>query len=55
MNKNDKIILDTTLDQQHQERAPTSSKSEFFEMFVAEQALKEHDLAYDELEAGLIG
>lgn len=24
-------------------------------MFVAEQALKEHDLAYDELEAGLIG
>lgn len=55
MSANDKIILDQILDQQRIERAPTASKSEFFEMFVAEQALKEHDLAYDELEAGLIG
>lgn len=55
MNANDKIILSQILEQQRQERAPTSSKSEFFEMFVAEQTLKEHDLAYDELEAGLLG
>ncbi|KWN68480.1 AIPR family protein [Burkholderia stagnalis] len=55
MNANDKIILGQILDQQRSERAPTSSKSEFFELFVAEQALKDHDLAYDELEAGLLG
>lgn len=55
MNANDKIILGQILDQERQERAPTSSKSGFFEMFVAEQAIKDHDLAYEELEAGLIG
>lgn len=55
MNPNDKIILDQILEQQRQERAPTASKSDFFEMFVAEQALKDHDLAYEELEAGLTG
>jgi hypothetical protein len=55
MNINDKIILNQILDQQRVERAPTASKSEFFEMFVAEQALKEHDLTFDELEAGLTG
>lgn len=55
MSVNDKIILDQILDQRHQETVPTASKSEFFEMFVAEQVLKNHDLAYEELEAGLIG
>lgn len=55
MNANDKIILEQILEQQQQERAPMSSKSEFFEIFVAEQVLKEHDLGYDELESGLIG
>lgn len=54
MNENDKIILDQILDQQRQERAPSASKSEFFELFVAEQTLKEHDLGYDELEAGVV-
>lgn len=55
MNANDKIILEQILEQQQQERAPTSAKSEFFELFVAEQVLKEHDLGYDELESGLMG
>ena len=55
MNTNDKIILNQILEQQRSERAPTSSKSEFFEIFVAEQVLKEHDLTYDELEAGQTG
>jgi hypothetical protein len=55
MNANDKIILTQILQQQRNDRAPTSSQSEFFEMFVAEQSLKDHDLAYDELEAGLLG
>lgn len=54
MSENDKIILDQILDQWRQERAPTASKSEFFELFVAEQTLKDHDLGYDELEAGIV-
>jgi hypothetical protein len=55
MNGNDKIILEQIIDQQHRERAPTASKSDFFELFVAEQSLKDHDLGYDELEYGLVG
>ncbi len=54
MNANDKIILEQIIDQQHEERAPTSSKQEFFEIFVAEQTLKDHDLGYDEIESGLV-
>lgn len=54
MNENDKIILEQILDEQRQEHAPSASKSEFFEMFVAEQTLKDHDLGYDELEAGIV-
>lgn len=35
MNANDKIILEQIIDQEHQERAASSPKSEFFEIFVA--------------------
>jgi len=54
MSANDKIILEQILDEQRQERAPTALKNEFFEIFVAEQTLKDHDLGYDELEAGIV-
>ena len=54
MNENDKIILEQILDAQRLEHAPSASKSEFFQMFVAEQTLKDHDLGYDELEAGIV-
>lgn len=55
MNANDKIILEQIVDQEHQERAASSSKAEFFEIFVAEQVLKDYDLGYDEIESGIIG
>ncbi|APR37439.1 AIPR family protein [Paraburkholderia sp. SOS3] len=54
MSSNDKIILEQIIDQQHQERAPSTSKSEFFEIFVAEQVLKDFDLGYDEIESGIV-
>lgn len=54
MNENDKIILDKILDERRNERASSTSQSEFFELFVAEQTLKDHDLGYDELEAGIV-
>ncbi|WP_324657262.1 AIPR family protein [Burkholderia thailandensis] len=55
MNANDKIILEQIIDQQHKERAPATPKQEFFEIFVAEQVLKDFDLGYDEIESGIVG
>lgn len=55
MSENDRIILDQILDQQRQAMAPTLAAVEYFEIFAAEQALKEYDLSYDELQAGLTG
>lgn len=55
MSTNDQIILDQVLQQKRQELAPTLSPSAFFEVFVAEQALKDFDLSYEELEAGVVG
>jgi hypothetical protein len=55
MSINDRIILDQILEQQHPERAPSASASEFFELFVAEQVLKGSDLSFEELEGGLTG
>lgn len=54
MSANDKIILEKILDEQRFERAPTATKNKFFEIFVAEQTLKDHDLGYDELMAGIV-
>ena len=55
MTNNDQIILDQVLEQQRSQRAPASGKSEFFDMFVAEQELKDYDLSDDEIESGLVG
>lgn len=55
MSKNDQIILEQIIEQERQERFSSHSKSEFFEIFVAEQMLKEYDLSHDELEIGLTG
>ena len=55
MHTNDQIILDQILDQRRQERAPGTTESAFFEFFTAEQALKDFDLSYDEIDSGLVG
>ena len=55
MSENDRIILDQILDQQRTAAAPKLSAANYFELFAAEQALKEFDLSYDELEAGMTG
>jgi hypothetical protein len=55
MTDNDQIILDQVLEQRRTQRAPTSSKQEFFDTFVAEQELKDYDLSDDEIESGLVG
>jgi hypothetical protein len=55
MSANDQIILGTILDQKRAELAPTLPPSAFFEVFVAEQVLKDYDLSYDELHTGAVG
>ena len=55
MANNDQVILDQVLEQQRASRAPTMSKSDFFELFVGEQIVKDFDLSDDELESGIVG
>ena len=55
MPSNDKIILDEILKQHQDEVDSDVTPSEFFELFTAEQVLKDFDLSYDEIESGLIG
>jgi hypothetical protein len=52
---NDKIILDQILDAKKQQLAPNMPETDFFEVFTAEQILKDYDLSYEELAAGIVG
>jgi hypothetical protein len=55
MPKNDPVLLEQALDQRKAEIAPDTTDSDFFELFVAEELLKDHALSYDELASGLVG
>lgn len=55
MASNDRIILDEVLKQRQADIDPAAAPSEFFELFTAEQVLKDHDLSYDEIDSGLVG
>lgn len=55
MAKNDRIILDEILKQRQAEVDPGITPSGFFELFTAEQVLKDYDLSYDEIDSGLVG
>ena len=55
MATNDRIILDGVLQQRQKEIDPDREASSFFELFTAEQVLKDYDLSYEEVESGLVG
>lgn len=55
MPTNDKIILDQILKEKQLSVASTLNESEYFELFTAEQILKDFDLSYDEIQKGLVG
>ncbi len=55
MPANDPVLLQQILDQRKAGISPDSTDSEFFELFVGEELLKDHGLSYDELTSGLIG
>lgn len=54
MNDNSRQLLHIVLQQRQQERAPHLSEQDYFEMFCAEQILKNFQLSYDELQAGIV-
>lgn len=52
---NDRVLLDSILKDQHAQIAPDIAEDDFFELFLAEQLLWEHDLSWEELQSGLAG
>lgn len=55
MANNDQVLLDQIVEEQLKTRLPTASKSDFFELYVAEQVLKDYDLSDEEVEYGVLG
>jgi len=51
---NSQVILEDIIRQFKEERAPEMSDAEYFEVFTAEQLLKNYSLSYDEIEAGIV-
>ena len=54
MSSNDLILLNQLLEQRKSEIAPEISDSDFFELFAAEQIMKDDDLSYEDLTNGLV-
>jgi hypothetical protein len=55
MSTNAKVILDELLEKRCAEIAPHRTPAQYFEIFSAEQILKEYDLSHEEIEDGLVG
>lgn len=53
MSVNHQIIVQTLVEQKHQELAPEKSLSDFFHIYSTEQILKNYDLNYEEIENGI--
>ena len=51
---NDKILLDSLLNQLHSQTAISIPESEFFGLFAAEQITKDYDLSYEALQEGIV-
>jgi len=52
---NNRILLDAIIEQRKSEQASAYDDSKYFELFTAENILKQEALTYDELESGLVG
>ncbi len=55
MSANDVIALNAKLGETKKERASSLNEAEFFELFAAEQALKDFEPSDDDIEAGQVG
>jgi hypothetical protein len=52
---NDQIILSKLLEEKRREVTPELKESDFFEIFVTEQILKDYDISNDEIDEGIVG
>ena len=52
---NDRVLIDSIIQQKHSELAPELPDDKFFELFVAEHLLWDRDLSWEELENGIAG
>ena len=55
MSKNNQILLDAIINQEMEDLGEDIPLSEFFEFYSALQVLKENELSYDEINAGISG
>ncbi len=54
MSANDLVLIRQLVSQRRNDIAPELSDSEYFEVFAAEQALKDRDLSYEEIQDGIV-
>ncbi|HLO87312.1 MAG TPA: AIPR family protein [Nostocaceae cyanobacterium] len=55
MSANDILILEQILTEKKQIVSPNMAEPDFFEVFVADQLLKNYDLSHEEIESGIMG
>ena len=55
MTDNNRVLLDAIIEQSKKAQASDYSDADYFELFTAENILKQEALSYDELESGLVG
>ena len=54
MSQNDVILLNRLLEQRREEVVQDLTDTEYFDVFTADQVLKDYDLSHDDLESGII-
>jgi hypothetical protein len=55
MSKNDQILIDQIIKQEHKNYADYKTEDSFFEFYSSSQLLRNYDLSYDEIEDGICG
>ncbi|WP_417258361.1 AIPR family protein [Celeribacter sp.] len=54
MSTNDQVVLSQVIQQRNASKFPHLSFSQYFELFCAEEILKDYELSYDELLSGIV-
>jgi hypothetical protein len=55
MSKNDQILIEQIIKEEHKKSDDYQSEDSFFEFYTASQVLRDYDLSYDQIEDGLCG
>ena len=55
MSKNDQILIDQIVKQEHKNHTDYKTEDGFFEFYSSSQLLRNYDLSYDEIENGICG